>query len=68
MSPSKTGKTNKKSSPESSQESSQEANQEANQKSSQVLGATFAKHTKTPKTAIYNKCNCNWGDGKCKKV
>ena len=60
MSPSKTGKNNKKSSPELSPELNQEPSQEASQESSQVLGATIVKHTNAPKTAIYNKCNWNW--------
>ena len=60
MTPNQSREDNQKSSPESSQEASQEANQ--------VLVTTITKHTKAPKTPIYNKCNCNWGDGKCKKV
>ena len=60
--------SSQKSSQKLSQEASPEASQEANQEASQVVVATITKHNKAPKTAIYHKCNCNWGDGKCKKV
>ena len=58
MSPSKTRENDKKSSPASSKQSSQESSQE--------LGTTITKHTKASKPKIYNKCNCNWGDDKCR--